>query len=169
MKPSEEELRSFLTRKLGDEVASLLDPASLHYMLDNDLYNEQLLEGVRPEDLKIPPFTKGVRNQLVQAFKTAGEGVPLAKVTHLSVSGQNTTISLRSSCSCTICMPSFQGAGLVYLLSSAASVASVGVLFVLAAHKFPRLCHYAARSKDIPKNFLVFAQFLLHSFRQQHQ
>lgn len=85
MKPSTKELKAFLTGKLGDEVASLLTPARLKYLLDNELYSEQLLKDVRPEDFEIPPFSKGVRNQLVQAFKTAPEGVLLASLMHLGL------------------------------------------------------------------------------------
>ncbi|CAL8471212.1 g10754 [Coccomyxa elongata] len=75
MKPSEEQLRSFLVRKLGDDAASLMTPARLQYLLDNDLYNEQLLRNVRPEDLKESVFSLGLRNRIVEAFKTASEGV----------------------------------------------------------------------------------------------
>lgn len=82
MKPSEKELKTFLTGKLGDELASLLTPARLKHMLDNDLYSERLLKDVRPEDFEIPPFSKGVRNLLARTFKTAREGVLLASLMH---------------------------------------------------------------------------------------
>lgn len=85
MKPSVEELKAFLTRKLSDEVASLLTPARLQYMLDKDLHSEQQLKDVRPEDFEIPPFSKVVRNQLAQAFKTGSEGVLLASLMHLGL------------------------------------------------------------------------------------
>ncbi|CAL8467349.1 g6886 [Coccomyxa elongata] len=74
MKPSEEELKAFLTSKLGPELASLLTPARLKYMIDNDLYNEQLLKNVRPELFETPLFSLGVRYQLAEAFKTASAG-----------------------------------------------------------------------------------------------
>ena len=77
-KPSEEELKAFLTPKLGDEVASLLTPAQLRYMLAQELYSEELLRNVRREDFDRPPFTPGVRNQLQNAFNTASAGVLLS-------------------------------------------------------------------------------------------
>lgn len=79
MKASEDQLKAFLTRKLCDEVASLLTSEHLKYMLDNGLYNEQLLKYVRPEAFESPLFSKGLRNQVAQAFTTASGGVLLAK------------------------------------------------------------------------------------------
>ncbi len=65
-------VRKLLANKLTADVYSRVTDEQVNWLLQNQFDTAEMFQDVKAEDLVIPPFTRGVRRKIVEAFSTPG-------------------------------------------------------------------------------------------------